>query len=300
MRFTRHLSIIFAASLLVAAQVGPALAAYSISSSSLAGALPALDGSALTNLNASNAASGTLAIARGGTGASSLASAGIAQLSVAQTFSAAQQMGGSAVATPLNIFRDNTAGATTNAVQLALGNGNSGQGNLRITFTNAAASGAQSTEFGFYPRKNDDTTAINPCRLTMTKTAGADTALVDLVNGSNHIYMKEDGNSGVGTTSPTEKWDVNGNLQLKSAGNIIKIKEGSNASMGLATLVAGTVTVSNTLVTANTRVFYSVQTPGGTQGFLSVARSAGASFTLNSTSATETSTVAWHLIEPSP
>lgn len=76
------------------------------------------------------------------------------------------------------------------------------------------------------------------------------------------------------------------------------ITEGTNEAMGVATLVAGTILVNNNLVTANTRIFLTVQTPGGTQGFLSVSRSAGTSFTINSTSLTETSTVAWLLIEP--
>jgi hypothetical protein len=89
-----------------------------------------------------------------------------------------------------------------------------------------------------------------------------------------------------------------GDLWLNSAGKGIRVKEGSNARLGTATLVAGTVTVSNTSVTANTRIFYSVQAPGGTQGFLSVARVAGTSFTLTSTSATDTSVVAWFLVEP--
>lgn len=93
---------------------------------------------------------------------------------------------------------------------------------------------------------------------------------------------------------------IDGNLSLGVAGAKQLITEGSNASMGLATLVGGTVTVSDTLITANTRVFYSVQTAGGTQGFLHETQSVGTSFTITSTSGTETSTVAWHLIEPGP
>lgn len=78
----------------------------------------------------------------------------------------------------------------------------------------------------------------------------------------------------------------------------IYVRDGSNRTMGIATLVGGTVTINNNLITANTRIFYSVQTAGGTQGFLRTTRSAGTSFTITSTSATETSTVAWFLVEP--
>lgn len=90
-----------------------------------------------------------------------------------------------------------------------------------------------------------------------------------------------------------------GNLKISTVGKGLYVKEGTNATMGTATLVGGTVTVSTTKVTANSRIIYSVQTAGGTQGFLSVsARSAGTSFTLTSTSGTETSTVAWMIVEP--
>ena len=84
---------------------------------------------------------------------------------------------------------------------------------------------------------------------------------------------------------------------LSSAG--LYITEGSNKMMGAATLVAGTVTVNNTAVTANSRIFLCCQTPGGTPGFLRVsARVAGTSFTILSSSGTDTSTVAWLIVEP--
>lgn len=89
-----------------------------------------------------------------------------------------------------------------------------------------------------------------------------------------------------------------GDLEVRTAGKGIRIKEGSNARMGIATLVDGTVTISNTSVTDDTRIFYSVKTAGGTQGFLSTTRSGGTSFTINSTSATDTSIVVWELKEP--
>lgn len=84
-----------------------------------------------------------------------------------------------------------------------------------------------------------------------------------------------------------------------TAGKGLKIKEGSNAKMGIVTLSSGAATVNTTAVTANTRIFLTVQTAGGTQGFLRIsARVANTSFTITSTSATETSTVAWLLVEP--
>jgi hypothetical protein len=88
-------------------------------------------------------------------------------------------------------------------------------------------------------------------------------------------------------------------LKLGSAGGGVAITEGANARMGVSTLVGGTVVVANTSVTATTRIFLMCQTPGGTPGFLRVsARTAATSFTILSSSGTDTSVVAWLLVEP--
>jgi len=90
-------------------------------------------------------------------------------------------------------------------------------------------------------------------------------------------------------------------LKLKTAGNGLYIKEGTNATMGVATLVAGVAVVSTTKVTANSRIFLTRQTMAGTPG-TSVnvtARTAGTSFTITSQgSVLDTSTVAWMIVEP--
>lgn len=71
---------------------------------------------------------------------------------------------------------------------------------------------------------------------------------------------------------------------------------GANLPTGSATLVAGTVTVNNTLVTASSKIFFSVTTAGGTQGHFSYTKTAGTSFTVTSSSATETSTFDYWII----
>jgi hypothetical protein len=92
---------------------------------------------------------------------------------------------------------------------------------------------------------------------------------------------------------------TNTSIAVGSAGQGYQVKEGTNAKMGTATLVAGTVTVSTTAVTANSRIFLTAQSTGGTPGALRVsARSAGTSFTITSTSSTDTSLVAWFIVEP--
>lgn len=94
--------------------------------------------------------------------------------------------------------------------------------------------------------------------------------------------------------------DVHNNHNSGLVGwDAISLKDGSNKRMGQATLVAGEAVVSNTSVTADTRIFLSHASSGGTLGHLHIsARSAGVSFTITSSSGTDTSTVNWLLIEP--
>lgn len=106
---------------------------------------------------------------------------------------------------------------------------------------------------------------------------------------------------GSGQSSGNFSVFANGNLALKigSAGGGLAIKEGANARSGTAVLAAGAVTVANTSVTATTRIQLTTQAPGGTVGSPYVsARVAGTSFTITSTSGTDTSTVAYFLVEP--
>jgi hypothetical protein len=92
-----------------------------------------------------------------------------------------------------------------------------------------------------------------------------------------------------------------GKFTLAQVGSGLFIKEGTNATMGSATLVAGAVTVSTTKVTANSRIFLTSNTDGGTPGWVRVsARTAGTSFTITSSSGSDTSTIAWIIVEPVP
>lgn len=90
-----------------------------------------------------------------------------------------------------------------------------------------------------------------------------------------------------------------GNFVLSSIGSGLKIKEGTNATQGIATLVAGTVTVANTKVTATTRIIVTRQNSSGVVGSPDVSsRVVGTSFTITSSNVGDTSDVAYVFFEP--
>lgn len=84
---------------------------------------------------------------------------------------------------------------------------------------------------------------------------------------------------------------------IRDATNAFWTHEQGYALAGTATLAAGTVTVSNTNVTANAVIRVVIQTPGGTVGapFVSTI-TAATSFVIKSTSATDTSVVRWEIV----
>lgn len=70
---------------------------------------------------------------------------------------------------------------------------------------------------------------------------------------------------------------------------------------GTAVLVAGAVTVAETATTADSQILLTSQVDGGTPGWLRVsARTPATGFTITSSDAADTSTVAWLLVEPLP
>jgi hypothetical protein len=80
------------------------------------------------------------------------------------------------------------------------------------------------------------------------------------------------------------------------------VKEGGAAArMGVTTLVSGAKVINTTAVTANSRIFVGVQSLGTVTTPKTVAvtaRSAGTSFTITSADNTDTSVVAWKIVEP--
>jgi len=163
--------------------------------------------------------------------------------------------------------------------------------------------------------------ADNAGSLALAGASGAANGGVIILNGNSHaskanIIEFQTAASGRGTISAAGLWTigtaagtqahvVNGSLEVSSdlkvttAGKGLFVKEGSNAKMGVSTLVAGTVTVATTAVTASSRIFLTSQSDGGTPGFQRITtRTALTSFVITSSNGADTSVIAWMIVEP--
>lgn len=95
--------------------------------------------------------------------------------------------------------------------------------------------------------------------------------------------------------------NFNGDVVITTAGKGLKIKTGTNATAGTATLVGGVAVVSTTKTTASSIIMLTGQNSSGTHGELTVsARTAGTSFTISSSNPSDTRLVGWVIIEPAP
>lgn len=177
-------------------------------------------------------------------------------------------MAGAASYNGINLANNNTAFGALAGVQLTDGAGNSFFGSGA---GNATLDGQYNTALGYSALSTTESASRNLC-------LGASTTVDAGVNDC--IVLGYD----ITATA-------SGQLKIRSpaAGQV----------HGRATLVGGTVTVSSTSVTANTNIFVTCQSPAGTPGFLRIsARVANTSFTILSSSGTDTSEVAYLLIEP--
>ncbi len=90
-----------------------------------------------------------------------------------------------------------------------------------------------------------------------------------------------------------------GSVDITQPGQGLRVAEGAGAKQGAVTLAGGTATVTTASVTASSRIQLTSQQDGGTPGWLRVtARVPGTSFTITSSSASDTSTVAYFITEP--
>lgn len=133
-------------------------------------------------------------------------------------------------------------------------------------------------------------------------TASGDTVAAFEIAKDGRLQWGAGGSSALDTNlyrGAANRLDTDGSLRLAVAGSGVLIKEGSNATMGVATLVGGTVVVNTAKVTASSRIYLTGQNASGAAGALGVtARVVGTSFTITSLSGTDTRDVAWLIVEP--
>lgn len=184
--------------------------------------------------------------------------------------------------------RTDADGAGTNAIAITRGTG---------TAITTIALGNTTNNPGFTFLGNGSTTHTGSVQASRFTVAGSTV-------GSNSIYLPGTNRLGFSTNSQYRgEFDASGQFIIGSLGQGLSVKEGSNAKMGLATLSGGTVVVSTTAVTANSRIFLTAQSLGTVavpSGYGVSARTAGTSFTILASAPTDTSTVAWMIVEPSP
>lgn len=116
------------------------------------------------------------------------------------------------------------------------------------------------------------------------------------------VYDKTAGAPAMSIAASTGLATFNGAVDIATAGKGLQVAEGANAKQGTVTLNGTTaVTVSNTSVTANSRIFLTIQSRGSVNPPGSpyvVTRTAGTSFQVASTVASDNSVVAYFITEP--
>ncbi len=128
-------------------------------------------------------------------------------------------------------------------------------------------------------------------------------ALADLSDAATIALLASPTFTGTVTTAALAATSITASLDIKVtvAGKGLFVKEGSNAKQGVVTLVLGTAVVSNTSVTANSRIQLTAQSLGTVTvpSALAVsARTASTSFTILASDLTDTSVVAYEIFEP--
>lgn len=96
-----------------------------------------------------------------------------------------------------------------------------------------------------------------------------------------------------------KSYDVDSAGDLEGA-RLRIVESGTDAAAGVATLVDGTKTVTTSRVTANSRIFLTVQALGtvtAPEAVAVTARTPGTSFVITSADVTDTSVVAWLIVE---
>lgn len=117
------------------------------------------------------------------------------------------------------------------------------------------------------------------------------------ISGNAGLLVGGTGMSGSGIGSGDVR--IAGDFDMVTAGKKLLYTEGTNACMGTDTLSSGTKAVSTTCVSANSRIFLTLQGCTSCGALYIASRVAGTSFTVTSTNGSDGSVFAWMIVEPS-
>lgn len=208
--------------------------------------------------------------------------------------------GSTSVATGLSLLASSSAAADRGTLKFVRSRGTSSS---PTTVANSDESG--SVAYGVFDGTNTLITARVTGLVNGTVSTGfVPTDLIFTTGATNQITgisnekmrILSGGNVGIGSTNPTDKLEVAGNVALNTAGNKLKIAIGSNASIGLsAAMTAGTITINTTAVTANSIIMLTPVGAGSGQISLGT-KTAGTSFVINSSDGADTRQVQWWIV----
>jgi hypothetical protein len=115
---------------------------------------------------------------------------------------------------------------------------------------------------------------------------------------ADHVHPTDASRAPLASPSFTGTVSSAGQVSITTAGSGLTVRGGTNAKIGTATLASGVATVANTSVTANSRIFLTVQNGTATTGSVSVGTiTAGTSFTIVSSNTGDATTVAYFIVE---
>ena len=115
------------------------------------------------------------------------------------------------------------------------------------------------------------------------------------INARNFIFANANGSWSIGGSLVP----YNNNLNCSINGGTLALVEGTGTAMqGVVALVAGSATVANVNIKANSRILLTSQADGGAIGFLRIsAINAGVGFTITSSSPLDTSSVFYFIMQ---
>lgn len=247
------------------------------------------------------AAAGTLtgATLAAGVTASSLTSVGtLTALTVSGTFTVSNT-GVNNIAGNLHIGSASSAARAFRIAGITLSGDNQIGALISPTFTSASTTSGTTMDLTLATAASAFTVTNGYCLRLETPSIGAASAIT--TNYALKIENQTGGGTNYAIKTGTGLHDFGDDLKMTTVGKGLYVKEGSNATMGTATLVLGTATVNTTKVTANSRIFLCSESLGTITSPVAVAvtaRTAGTSFTITSANLTDTSVIAWIIVEP--